>query len=178
MDNECYLFINYSEKELISHYLGKQLRIMRKVNTPLPAHRNYWHMAFLSEPDINYIKLSFPEIELIHEGGKYETLCLSGCYITSLPKNIEVDVLQIDYTDINYIHSSIKVNIFHSYENQLYYHIPKYGFLPSKSIKNYKQEKEKLDTIGEEAYYKEIDEICEKMRPKYKDIINAILYNK
>jgi len=174
MDNECYLFINYSEKELISHYLGKSLQIMRKVNMPLPlpAHGIYWHMALLSESDINYIKLSFPKIELVHEGGKYDYLNFNYTNIKVFPKNIEVDNLYLEYaTGIHYIHSSIKINIFHSYDNQLY-HIPKcviYDGFSSYGIKNYEQEKEKLLKLGEKEYYKIVDEQYEIIRKNHLD---------
>jgi len=81
--------------------------------------------------------------------------------------------LLISNTGIHYIHSSIKFNNLYIDDNCLY-HIPKcviYNSFSSYGIKNYKQEREKLDTIGEEAYYKEIDEICEKM---YEESYNKI----
>jgi len=152
----CYIQSDYNKLEKVKALLGTNVIIDKSAD---------WHMALLSEPDINYIKLSFPKTLIVHEGGKYDFLDLSNCNkITCLPKNIEVNEYYIVYTDIHYIHSTTTITGEIYARNSQLYHIPKHGKLYSTIIvKNYKQEKEKLDRIGEEAYYKEIDEICEKM---------------
>jgi len=131
-------------------------------------------VTLLTSSDINYLKLSFPKLVLIYEGSTHKTLYLRNQRIDLLPKDIEVDFLLIERSDIHYIHPSIKVKEFDLSSEQLY-HIPKsFNITYSRrgavlqaneiyqaNIRNFRFEEEKRDRMGEYAYYKEIEEICD-----------------
>jgi len=144
---------NYDQSDFAYEFLASNKIFYKKFSY-------YWHVAFLSDSDISYLRLAINNIQILHEGAKLDKVLCHSNKMEYLPKNLEIDVLQIDGSCIHYIHPSIKCNMLIACTNQLY-HIPKsisgYRF---DFIKNYEQEKEKLDRMGEYAYYKEIEEIC------------------
>jgi len=61
----------------LCYFYKKDYKLLRSLFPDLAVQYinitdEYYYQTFLSEPDINYLKLSFPEIELVHEGGKYD----------------------------------------------------------------------------------------------------------
>jgi len=171
MSNDLKLCYIYRHASQFVHYILNDF-IVSEVITDKIGKKDFYYQTWLSESDINYIKLCSPNINLFHEGGNYlETTFIIKTTFKLLPKNITSNILDIRSSDIHYVHSSIKYNKLFTSIYQLY-HIPKYRYDSLYAIKNYKQEKEKLDRIGEEAYYKEIDEICEKMyEESYKNFL-------
>jgi len=154
-------------------------------NTEIDGYsNNFWHIigddksshkhigkivfkTFLTKSDINLIKIAFPN----YDGFTYEECTqlyadFTDTKILTLPKNITFNYLFIRKSHIKHLDPTIKVETLIADPQQLF-HIPFHAnflYFNNSIVKDFNYEYEKLMKIGRDAYYKEISDICEKLR--------------
>jgi len=150
-------------------------------NSKIYIRLSLWmYKLFLDQNEINYLKLAFPDLEMFYEGCTLKNLMIRGYPNIVLPKNMNLETLDIYNSNIEFVDPSIKVEEIWCNKLQLYHFPLLYDktddrfYLPIGynttypfKIKDYDEQYKILMQSDKKKYLENISNICERLRTNH-----------